>query len=138
MHLAIALAAKPATPKAPLWVLLVATGVLDLLCFMLMALDIEPEPEIPDEPAAEADEERPPLAGTVLGERVDWQPLANLSSLSAYTGELIELRMTDGTQIRVTLDAIQGNSLKVTQKVGGGAMGYSVNLDLVDEVWVVK
>ncbi len=40
-HIAIALAAKPAAPKAPLWVLIVATEVLDLLAFALIALGIE-------------------------------------------------------------------------------------------------
>ena len=40
-HLAIALAAKPAAPKAPLWVLLVATEVLDLLSSAFLALGIE-------------------------------------------------------------------------------------------------
>lgn len=40
-HFAIAFAAKPATPKAPLWVLLVATEVLDLLAFAFMAIGIE-------------------------------------------------------------------------------------------------
>ena len=40
-HLSSALAAKPAAPKAPLWVLLVATEVLDLLSFALFGLGIE-------------------------------------------------------------------------------------------------
>lgn len=40
-HLAIGLAAKPVAPKAPLWVLLVATEVLDLLCFAFVAAGIE-------------------------------------------------------------------------------------------------
>lgn len=97
------------------------------------------EPPTDEEPVVSPDEEdRPPPAGTVLGERVEWQPLANMSDLGAFKGELIELRMTDGTQLRVTLEAIEGGILKVTQRVGGGAMGYSVSLDLVDEVWVVK
>jgi hypothetical protein len=40
-HLAIAFAAKPAAPKAPLWALLVASEALDLLCFGFMALGWE-------------------------------------------------------------------------------------------------
>ncbi len=40
-HIAIALAAKPAAPKVPLWVLLVASEIPDLLCFGLMAAGIE-------------------------------------------------------------------------------------------------
>ena len=40
-HLALGFAAKPTTPKVPLWVLLVATEVLDLLTFPLQALGIE-------------------------------------------------------------------------------------------------
>jgi hypothetical protein len=40
-HFAIALAAKPAAPKAPLWLLLVATEVLDFLAFGFMAIGIE-------------------------------------------------------------------------------------------------
>ncbi|MBT3313451.1 MAG: hypothetical protein HN390_02445 [Anaerolineae bacterium] len=40
-HLALGFAAKPATPKAPLWVLLIATEVLDLITFPLQALGIE-------------------------------------------------------------------------------------------------
>jgi hypothetical protein len=39
-HIAIAFAAKPAAPKAPLWVLIVATEVLDLLAFAFIALGI--------------------------------------------------------------------------------------------------
>ena len=82
---------------------------------------------------------RPALpAGTVLGERVDWQPLIDSGSLSAYVGELIELHMHDGTTLRVTLDAIEGDSLKVTQRVGGGALGYTVKRNLVDEICVMR
>jgi len=40
-HIAIALAAKPAAPRAPLWILMLATEVLDLLAFALIALGIE-------------------------------------------------------------------------------------------------
>lgn len=40
-HLGIGFAAKPVAPKAPLWVLLVATQVLDLLSFLFMAVGIE-------------------------------------------------------------------------------------------------
>jgi hypothetical protein len=40
-HLGIGFAAKRLAPKAPLWALLVATEVLDLLCAALMALGIE-------------------------------------------------------------------------------------------------
>jgi hypothetical protein len=40
-HFAIGLAAKPAVPKAPLWILLIASEVLDLLCFGFVAADIE-------------------------------------------------------------------------------------------------
>jgi len=49
-HFAVAFATKPAAPKAPLWVLLVATEILDLLCFGFMAAGIEraaPEPSLP-------------------------------------------------------------------------------------------
>lgn len=40
-HLGIALAAKPAAPKLPLWVLLVASELIDLLCFAFIYLGIE-------------------------------------------------------------------------------------------------
>ncbi len=40
-HLAAALVAKPATQKVPLWVLLVASEALDLLCYGFMALGLE-------------------------------------------------------------------------------------------------
>jgi hypothetical protein len=40
-HFAIALAAKPAAPKMPLWVLLVASEVLDILTFGFKALGME-------------------------------------------------------------------------------------------------
>ncbi len=40
-HFAIGLALKPATPKAPLWVLLVATEISDLLFFAFQAIGIE-------------------------------------------------------------------------------------------------
>jgi hypothetical protein len=40
-HLGIGFAAKRVAPKAPLWVLLVATEVLDLLSFLLMTIGIE-------------------------------------------------------------------------------------------------
>jgi hypothetical protein len=48
-HFAIAFAAKPAAPKAPLWLLLVATEILDLLAFAFMAIGIEhgaPDPSL--------------------------------------------------------------------------------------------
>ena len=43
-HLAIGFAAKPATQKAPIWVLLVAAELLDLINFPLQALKIENYP----------------------------------------------------------------------------------------------
>ncbi len=48
-HFAIAFAAKPAAPRLPLWLLLVATEILDLLAFGFMAIGIEhgaPNPEL--------------------------------------------------------------------------------------------
>jgi hypothetical protein len=40
-HIAVAFAAKPAVPRASLWVLILATEILDLLCFGLLAAGIE-------------------------------------------------------------------------------------------------
>ena len=40
-HLAVALAAKPIAPKAPLWVYLVASETLDLLSFLFLAIGLE-------------------------------------------------------------------------------------------------
>jgi hypothetical protein len=40
-HLAIGFAMKPAAPKIPLWVLLIATETLDILCYCFNALGIE-------------------------------------------------------------------------------------------------
>jgi hypothetical protein len=40
-HFSIALAVKPVAPKVPLWVLLLATEVLDLLCFAFAAIGVE-------------------------------------------------------------------------------------------------
>jgi hypothetical protein len=48
-HFAIAFAAKPAAPKLPLWLLLVATEILDLFAFGFMAIGIEhgaPNPDL--------------------------------------------------------------------------------------------
>lgn len=80
----------------------------------------------------------PTPAGAVLGERVEWQPLADPAGLSAYLGELIELHMRDGSVRRVTLDAVDGDHLQVTQRVGGGALGYPVDRSLIDEIHVAK
>ena len=40
-HFGIGLALKPAAPKAPLWVLLVASEALDLLSFVFLAIGVE-------------------------------------------------------------------------------------------------
>lgn len=40
-HFSVGLALKPVAPKVPLWVLLLATEVLDLLCFAFTAVGIE-------------------------------------------------------------------------------------------------
>jgi hypothetical protein len=40
-HIAVAFAAKPAVPRASLWVLIVATEILDLLSFGFLAAGIE-------------------------------------------------------------------------------------------------
>jgi hypothetical protein len=40
-HFAIAFAAKPVAPRAPLWTLLVASETLDLLCFGCVAIGLE-------------------------------------------------------------------------------------------------
>jgi hypothetical protein len=48
-HFAIALTAKAAAPKLPLWILLVASEILDLLCFGFIAIGIEhvaPDPAL--------------------------------------------------------------------------------------------
>lgn len=101
---------------------------------------VEPQPETEAPPGWEDDEEfdQPPPAGTVLGERVEWVPLANVATLGAYIDELVELHMKDGTVLRVTLDDINGNSLRVTQRMGGGALGYPIEMDLIDEIYVMK
>jgi hypothetical protein len=86
-----------------------------------------------------ADEEaqRPPLAGTAgLGNRINWRLLMNRAELSGFVGELIELRLKDGEALRVTLTAIEGDVLKVNQRVGGGSMSYAVPAELIDEIYV--
>jgi hypothetical protein len=48
-HLAVAFVAKPAAPKLPLWLLLLATEFLDLLAFGFMAIGLErgaPNPQL--------------------------------------------------------------------------------------------
>ena len=40
-HFGIAFAAKPAVSKVPLWALLIASEILDLLCFGFAAIGIE-------------------------------------------------------------------------------------------------
>ncbi len=40
-HFAVAFAAKPVAPKAPLWTLLIASEALDLLCFGCVAIGLE-------------------------------------------------------------------------------------------------
>jgi hypothetical protein len=40
-HLAIAFAAKPVSPKVPVWALFIASEALDLLCFGFAAIGIE-------------------------------------------------------------------------------------------------
>jgi hypothetical protein len=108
-------------------------------------IELEPQDELDEDEPSETDQvedvpedERPPPMGAVLGERVEWQPLDTLSNLPAYEGELIELHMKDGTVLTVTLDDIRGGTLQVTQRVGGGAMTYNVQLDMVEQVKVVK
>jgi hypothetical protein len=110
------------------------------------AADAEPptsgDMEPVDEPAA--DESPTPVvalptpAGAVLGERVDWQPLADPAGLAAYEGELVELRMRDGSVLRVTLVGVAGDELRVTQRVGGGALTYSVKRSLIAEIHVSR
>jgi len=102
--------------------------------------EIEPEPESIEigAPEDDLDTDPAPLAGTVLGEKVEWQPLGDLSTLGGYVDELIELRLTDGTQVRVTLEAIEGSVLRVHHRVGGGAMTYQVKMDQIDEIYVMK
>jgi hypothetical protein len=102
---------------------------------------LEPDqaaPEETEQASAEPEDERPPPMGAVLGERVEWQPLDNLANLPAYEGEMVELHMSDGTVLNVTLDDVRGGTIQVTQRVGGGAMTYNVELDMVDQVRVVK
>ena len=80
----------------------------------------------------------PTPAGAVLGERVDWKPLADPAGLAAYEGELVELRMRDGSVLRVTLVGVAGDELRVTQRVGGGALTYSVKRSLIAEIHVSR
>jgi hypothetical protein len=94
--------------------------------------------EGPGEARVPAPTALPTPAGAVIGERVEWQPLVDLAGLSAFEGELIELHMRDGAVRRVTLDAVDGDHLQVTQRVGGGALGYSVDRSLIAEIYVAK
>ena len=94
--------------------------------------------EEPGEARGPAPTALPTPAGAVIGERVEWQPLVDLAGLSAFEGELIELHMRDGAVRRVTLDAVDGDHLQVTQRVGGGALGYSVDRSLIAEIYVAK
>jgi len=80
----------------------------------------------------------PTPAGAVLGERVDWRPLADPAGLAAYVGELVELRMRDGSVLRVTLERVEGDALRVTQRVGGGALSYPVERSLIAEIRVSR
>lgn len=81
---------------------------------------------------------QPTPAGTVLGERVEWRPLSDLASLPAYKGELIELHLRDGTVLRVILDEVNADGLQVTQRVGGGALGYTVKRSQIAEIHIMK
>ena len=94
--------------------------------------------EEPGEARGPAPTALPTPAGAVIGERVEWQPLVDLAGLPAFEGELIELHMRDGAVRRVTLDAVDGDHLQVTQRVGGGALGYSVDRSLIAEIYVAK
>ena len=80
----------------------------------------------------------PTPAGAVLGERVEWQPLIDPANLSAHVGELVELRMRDGSVLRVTLDGVEPDALRVTQRVGGGALSYPVRRSQIAEVHVTR
>jgi len=94
--------------------------------------------EEPGEAGGAAPTALPTPAGAVIGERVEWQPLVDLAGLSAFEGELIELHMRDGAVRRVTLDAVDGDHLQVTQRVGWGALGYAVDRNLIAEIYVAK
>jgi hypothetical protein len=80
----------------------------------------------------------PTPAGAVLGERVDWRPLADPAGLAAYVSELVELRMRDGSVLHVTLERVEGDALRVTQRVGGGALSYPVERSLIAEIRVSR
>jgi hypothetical protein len=78
----------------------------------------------------------PAPTAAVLGERVDWEALVDPANLSAHVGDLVELRMHDGSVLRVNLDAVEPDLLRVTQRVGGGALSYTVRRSQVAEVRV--
>jgi hypothetical protein len=80
----------------------------------------------------------PTPAGAVLGERVEWEQLIDPAHLSAHVGELVELRMRDGSVLRVTLDGVEPDALRVTQRVGGGALSYPVRRSQIAEVHVTR
>jgi len=80
----------------------------------------------------------PTPAGAVVGERVEWEQLIDPAHLSAHVGELVELRMRDGSVLRVTLDGVEPDALRVTQRVGGGALSYPVRRSQIAEVHVTR
>jgi hypothetical protein len=80
----------------------------------------------------------PTPAGAVLGERVEWEQLIDPAHLSAHVGELVELRMRDGSVLRVTLDGVEPDALRVTQRVGGGALSYPVRRSQIAEIHVAR
>ena len=89
----------------------------------------QPEPDISS---------RTYVGQTGMGNRIKWVQLANVEDLAGHLGELIELRLKDGEVLRVTLTAVTGDTLQVSQRVGGGRMGYSVQKDLIDEIYVMR
>jgi hypothetical protein len=46
--------------------------------------------------------------------------------------------MRDGSVLRVTLEKVEGDALRVTQRVGGGALSYPVERSLIAEIRVSR
>ncbi len=99
-----------------------------LLPSLAEALDEGDEVTEPEEEAA-ADAE-----STSASELATATTVVPFEELDQHLGKLIEIRLQDGSHMRVFLDAVTADGIQVTQRVGGGTVSYSIKREMVVEI----
>jgi hypothetical protein len=69
-----------------------------------------------------------------LAESAAKKKIITFEQAREHIGEYVRISLADGSSATVTIDSISQNRLQITQRVGGGAVSYSVHRNNIKEL----